>query len=59
MSNLLNASVKGVFLIAATPFTESGELDLTSTDRMVDFYLVQHPVNRFNNCLAVNKAPGA
>lgn len=39
MSNLLNASVKGVFLIAATPFTESGELDLTSTDRMVDFYL--------------------
>jgi 4-hydroxy-tetrahydrodipicolinate synthase len=39
MSNLLNASVKGVFLIAATPFTESGELDLISTDRMVDFYL--------------------
>jgi 4-hydroxy-tetrahydrodipicolinate synthase len=39
MSNLLNAAAKGVFLIAATPFTDSGELDLASTDRMVDFYL--------------------
>jgi 4-hydroxy-tetrahydrodipicolinate synthase len=28
-----------VFVIAVTPFTESGELDLASTDRMVDFYL--------------------
>jgi len=24
-----------------------------------DFKLVQHPLNRFNNYLAVNKAPGA
>ncbi|MEA3101127.1 dihydrodipicolinate synthase family protein [Caballeronia mineralivorans] len=39
MSNVLNADVKGVFVIAVTPFTESGELDLASTDRMVDFYL--------------------
>jgi 4-hydroxy-tetrahydrodipicolinate synthase len=39
MSNLLNSAAKGVFLIAVTPFTESGELDLASTDRMVDFYL--------------------
>jgi 4-hydroxy-tetrahydrodipicolinate synthase len=39
MSNLLTRSAKGVFLIAVTPFTERGELDLDSTDRMVDFYL--------------------
>ena len=35
----LDASVTGVYLIAVTPFTDSGELDLASTDRMVDFYL--------------------
>jgi 4-hydroxy-tetrahydrodipicolinate synthase len=39
MSNLLNPTAKGVFLIAVTPFTDSGALDLASTDRMVDFYL--------------------
>jgi 4-hydroxy-tetrahydrodipicolinate synthase len=39
MSNVLNADAKGVFVIAVTPFTESGELDLASTDLMVDFYL--------------------
>ena len=39
MSNLLNPTAKGVFLIAVTPFTDSGALDLESTDRMVDFYL--------------------
>jgi 4-hydroxy-tetrahydrodipicolinate synthase len=39
MSNLLNVTAKGVFLIAVTPFAEGGELDLASTDRMVDFYL--------------------
>lgn len=30
---------EGVFIIAATPFTDDGALDLASTDRMVDFYL--------------------
>ncbi|WP_019142790.1 dihydrodipicolinate synthase family protein [Noviherbaspirillum massiliense] len=37
--NTINTSTKGVFIIAVTPFTESGALDLASTDRMVDFYL--------------------
>ena len=32
-------STKGVYLIAVTPFTADGALDLQSTDRMVDFYL--------------------
>ncbi len=37
--NALTSSARGVYLIAVTPFTDSGELDLASTDRMVDFYL--------------------
>jgi 4-hydroxy-tetrahydrodipicolinate synthase len=35
----LDTSAKGVYLIAVTPFTDSGALDLASTDRMVDFCL--------------------
>ena len=37
--NKLDASAKGVYLITVTPFTDSGALDLASTDRMVDFCL--------------------
>jgi 4-hydroxy-tetrahydrodipicolinate synthase len=37
--NKLDTSAKGVYLIAVTPFTDSGALDLASTDRMVDFCL--------------------
>jgi 4-hydroxy-tetrahydrodipicolinate synthase len=37
--NQLSASATGVYLIAVTPFSDSGELDLKSTDSMVDFYL--------------------
>ena len=36
---ILDASAKGVYLITVTPFTDSGALDLVSTDRMVDFCL--------------------
>ncbi|MGN6096951.1 MAG: dihydrodipicolinate synthase family protein [Bosea sp. (in: a-proteobacteria)] len=36
---LLDETAKGVYVIAVTPFTETGALDLDSTDRMVDFYL--------------------
>ncbi|HCY15376.1 MAG: dihydrodipicolinate synthase family protein [Curvibacter sp. GWA2_64_110] len=39
MGNQLDTSTKGVYLIAVTPFTDSGALDLASTDRMVDFCL--------------------
>lgn len=35
----LDASATGVYLIAVTPFTDNGALDLASTDRMVDFCL--------------------
>ena len=37
--NKLEPSAKGVYLITVTPFTDSGALDLASTDRMVDFCL--------------------
>ena len=39
--NKLDATATGVYLITVTPFTEGGELDLASTDRMVDFCLAQ------------------
>jgi 4-hydroxy-tetrahydrodipicolinate synthase len=35
----LAESARGVFVIAATPFAPDGALDLTSVDRLVDFYL--------------------
>ena len=39
MSNILDRNAQGVYLITVTPFTDSGVLDLASTDRMVDFCL--------------------
>ena len=35
----LNEQAKGVFIIAATPFTDEGALDLQSVDTLTDFYL--------------------
>jgi 4-hydroxy-tetrahydrodipicolinate synthase len=35
----LDTSASGVFVIAATPFSDDGALDLQSVDTMVDFYL--------------------
>ncbi|MBL8288981.1 MAG: dihydrodipicolinate synthase family protein [Rubrivivax sp.] len=39
MSTKLDDKARGVYLITVTPFTDSGALDLASTDRMVDFCL--------------------
>ena len=39
MSTLIDRHSNGVFIITATPFTDDGELDLASTERMVDFYI--------------------
>lgn len=39
VSSQLDRTAQGVYLIAVTPFTDSGALDLASTDRMVDFCL--------------------
>jgi 4-hydroxy-tetrahydrodipicolinate synthase len=38
-AHLLDESASGVYIISATPFTESGDLDLDSTDRLLDFYV--------------------
>lgn len=35
----ISETSKGVYIIAATPFTDNGELDLESTDSLTDFYL--------------------
>ena len=35
----LNENAKGVYIIAATPFTDDGALDLQSVDTLTDFYL--------------------
>ena len=34
----LTEEAKGVYVIAVTPFTDNGALDLDSVDSMVDFY---------------------
>jgi 4-hydroxy-tetrahydrodipicolinate synthase len=39
MSRLLDASAQGVYPIAPTPFTEQGDIDWPSVDRMLEFYL--------------------
>jgi len=39
VNSQLDRNAQGVYLIAVTPFTDSGALDLASTDRMVDFCL--------------------
>jgi 4-hydroxy-tetrahydrodipicolinate synthase len=39
MSTLLDESAKGVYIISATPFTDAGEIDFESTDRLIDFYV--------------------
>jgi 4-hydroxy-tetrahydrodipicolinate synthase len=38
---LLDESAAGVYIISVTPFTEAGEIDFASTDRMVEFYLAR------------------
>jgi 4-hydroxy-tetrahydrodipicolinate synthase len=35
----LDETASGVFIISATPFGDNGDLDLDSTDRMLEFYL--------------------
>lgn len=39
MSNPIDRNTAGVFIISATPFDEAGEIDYSSADRLVEFYL--------------------
>ena len=38
-AHLLDETASGVYIISATPFTEAGEVDYESADRLVDFYI--------------------
>ena len=35
---LIDESARGFYVISATPFTDDGAMDWTSTDRLIDFY---------------------
>ena len=39
MTSKLTEAAKGVYIIAATPFTDDGALDLQSVDTLTDFYI--------------------
>ncbi len=39
MENRLDASAAGMYVISATPFTDSGAVDLDSTASLMDFYI--------------------
>src|SRR3954453_12437139 len=39
MASLLDTSAHGVYIIAATPFTDDGAVDTASLDRLMDFYV--------------------
>jgi 4-hydroxy-tetrahydrodipicolinate synthase len=39
MTHLLDATARGLYAISATPFTDTGEIDLASVDSLMDFYL--------------------
>jgi len=39
LCNKLNETAAGVFIISATPFEESGALDIESTKKLIDFYI--------------------
>lgn len=41
MTHKLDEQAHGVYIIAATPFTDDGALDLASADSLTDFYLEQ------------------
>ena len=39
MPAMLDTSANGVYIIAATPFTDDGAVDTASLDRLIDFYI--------------------
>ncbi len=53
---LLTENAAGVYIIAATPFTESGTIDYKSADGLVDFY-IDHGVNGMTILGMMGEAP--
>lgn len=52
----LTESASGVYIISATPFAESGEIDYVSADQLVDFYL-EHDVSGMTILGMMGEAP--
>ena len=52
----LNESAAGVYIISATPFTETGAIDYTSIDQLVEFYL-EHNVTGMTILGMMGEAP--
>lgn len=52
----LSENAAGVYIISATPFTESGEIDYASADRLVEFYL-EHGVTGMTILGMMGEAP--
>jgi 4-hydroxy-tetrahydrodipicolinate synthase len=52
----LTESAAGVYIISATPFTETGDIDYASADRLVEFYL-QHGVTGMTILGMMGEAP--
>jgi 4-hydroxy-tetrahydrodipicolinate synthase len=53
---MLDHQTSGVYIIAATPFTEDGAIDFASVDRMIDFY-VESGVNGITVLGMMGEAP--
>lgn len=52
----LTETAAGVYIISATPFTETGEIDYASADRLVEFYL-EHGVHGMTILGMMGEAP--
>ena len=48
----------GVYVIAATPFTETGQIDMGSVDALVDFYL-KEGIHGITLLGVMGEAPGS
>jgi 4-hydroxy-tetrahydrodipicolinate synthase len=64
MTQLLTEHAEGVYIIAATPFTDSADIDWASVDGMIEFY-IGHGVTGITilgmmgeACSAAARAPG-
>jgi 4-hydroxy-tetrahydrodipicolinate synthase len=55
-TRLLDETARGVYIISATPFTDSGDIDTDSTDRLIDFYL-ESQVNGITILGVLGEAP--
>ncbi|PHR88325.1 MAG: dihydrodipicolinate synthase family protein [Blastopirellula sp.] len=56
MSNLIHENSDGVFIIAATPFSDNGDIDYGSIDSLIEFY-IEHGVSGMTILGMMGEAP--